>query len=55
VHLARGCRCDPEYVRSVIARFPEEERQAMVGPDGLITVDCAFCSTTFPIALEDVS
>ncbi len=53
--LTRGCRCDPEYVRSVIARFPEEERQAMVGPDGLITVDCAFCSTTFPITLEDVS
>ena len=55
VHVTRGCRCDPEYVRSVIARFPEEERQAMVGPDGLITVDCAFCSTSFPITLEDVS
>ena len=55
VHLSRGCRCDPEYVRSVIARFPEEEREAMVGPDGLITVDCAFCSTSFPISQEDVS
>jgi len=55
VALRRGCRCDPEYVRSVIARFPEDERQAMVGPDGLITVDCAFCSQSFPIALEDVS
>jgi len=55
VELRRGCRCDPGYVRSVIARFPEEERQAMVGPDGLITVDCAFCSQTFPITLEDVS
>lgn len=55
VHLRRGCRCDLEYVRSVIARFPEEERQAMVGPDGLITVDCAFCSQTFPITLEEVS
>ena len=55
VHLRRGCRCDPDYVRSVIARFPEDERQAMVGPDGLITVDCAFCSTSFPITLEDVS
>ena len=55
VPLRRGCRCDPEYVRSVIARFPEDEREAMVGPDGLITVDCAFCSQSFPIALEDVS
>lgn len=55
VHLQKGCRCDPDYVRSVIARFPEEEREAMVGPDGFITVDCAFCSQSFPIALEDVS
>ena len=47
-HLRRGCRCDPDYVRSVIARFPEEERQAMVGQDGFITVDCAFCSTELP-------
>ena len=55
VRLKRGCRCDPEYVRSVIARFPEEERQEMAGADGFITVDCAFCSQSFPIALEDVS
>ena len=53
--LSRGCRCDPDYVRSVIARFPPEEREAMVGDDGLIRVDCAFCSQSFPIALEDVS
>lgn len=49
VPLARGCRCDPAYVRSVIARFPQEERHAMVGEDGLIRVDCAFCATDFPI------
>ena len=53
--LSRGCRCDPDYVRSVITRFPPEEREAMVGDDGLILVDCAFCSQSFPIALEDVS
>ena len=53
--LSRGCRCDPGYVRSVIARFPLEERQEMVGEDGLIRVDCAFCSTSFPIALDEVS
>jgi molecular chaperone Hsp33 len=45
--LRRGCRCDPVYVRSVIARFPSDEREAMVGDDGLIRVDCAFCSSTF--------
>jgi molecular chaperone Hsp33 len=53
--LRRGCRCDPDYVRSVIARFPEEEREQMAGDDGLIRVDCAFCSVSFPIRLEDVS
>ena len=49
VALGRGCRCDPDYVRSVIARFPAEEREAMIGEDGLIRVDCAFCATDFPI------
>lgn len=49
VLLSRGCRCDPDYVRSVIARFPAGEREAMVGEDGLIRVDCAFCATDFPI------
>jgi molecular chaperone Hsp33 len=53
--LVKGCRCDPEYVRSVIARFPPEERQAMVGEDGVIRVDCAFCSSSFPIAPDEVS
>jgi molecular chaperone Hsp33 len=47
--LSRGCRCDPNYVRSVIARFPADEREAMVGDDGLIRVDCAFCSSSFAI------
>ena len=55
VPLSRGCRCDPDYVRSVIARFPVEEQAAMVGDDGFIRVDCAFCATDFPIALEEVS
>ena len=49
VALRRGCRCDPAYVRSVIAKFPADERAAMVGDDGLIRVDCAFCSSSFPI------
>src|SRR6476659_5459643 len=47
--LSRGCRCDPAYVRSVIAKFPADEREAMIGDDGLIRVDCAFCSSSFPI------
>jgi molecular chaperone Hsp33 len=49
VRLGRGCRCDPDYVRSVIAKFPADEREAMVGDDGMIRVDCAFCSSSFAI------
>ena len=52
VALSRGCRCSPDYIASVIARFPPEEQAAMVGDDGLIRADCAFCATSFPIAAE---
>ena len=52
VALSKGCRCDAEYVRSVIERFPVEDRAEMVGDDGMIRVDCAFCATSFPIAIE---
>jgi len=51
VALAKGCRCDPEYVASVIARFPPKERAEMADDDGLIRVDCEFCATSFPISL----
>ena len=49
VRLSRGCRCDPDYVRSVLAKFPAEERAQMIGENGLITVDCEFCSSSFDI------
>lgn len=49
--LTRGCRCTAEYYRSVLARFPEEERVSMRGDDGMVSVDCAFCSRKFPIAV----
>jgi molecular chaperone Hsp33 len=54
ISLSRGCRCDPEYVRSVIARFPADERKDMIGDDGMIRVDCAFCSSSFPIEPEEL-
>jgi molecular chaperone Hsp33 len=38
----------------VIRRFPAEERTAMVGDDGLIRVDCAFCSSSFTIEPGEV-
>ena len=39
----------------VIARFPADEREAMVGDDGLIRVDCAFCSSSFAIQPQELS
>ena len=33
----------------MIAKFPLEERAAMVGANGMITVDCEFCSSSFDI------
>ncbi|MFN6933676.1 MAG: Hsp33 family molecular chaperone HslO [Tsuneonella sp.] len=47
--ISRGCRCSPEHYASVIERFPPDERDAMRNEEGLILVDCAFCSKQFPI------
>jgi molecular chaperone Hsp33 len=55
LELRKGCRCDPEYVRSVIARFPADEREEMVGDDGVIRVDCAFCSSSFAFEPGEIS
>jgi molecular chaperone Hsp33 len=55
IGLSRGCRCDPDYVRSVIARFPADDRAAMVGDDGVIRVDCAFCSSSFTIEPDKIA
>ncbi len=49
--LTRGCRCTEEHYRQVLSQFPESELSEMRGEDGLIPVDCAFCSRIFPIAL----
>lgn len=45
--LTRGCRCSPEHIRRVLEQFPEEERADMRNSDGLISVDCEFCSKQF--------
>lgn len=47
--LRRGCRCTVAHFEEVLARFPKEERRDMVNEDGVILVDCAFCSRQFPI------
>ena len=49
--LVRGCRCTPDHIESVIAKFPVEEQREMADADGVITVDCAFCARKFPVQL----
>ncbi len=49
--LSRGCRCSPDHIRSVIARFPADERAAMADEHGVVHVDCEFCARSFPVAL----
>ncbi|RZM32129.1 MAG: Hsp33 family molecular chaperone HslO, partial [Sphingomonas sp.] len=53
VELSRGCRCDGEYIRQVLAKFPEADRAEMADERGLISVDCAFCSKQFPVRAAD--
>ena len=49
--LSRGCRCSIEHYRSVLSRFGAAELAEMRDDDGLIPVDCAFCSRVFEIAV----
>jgi len=47
--LSRGCRCSVVHFEQVLARFPKEDRREMADENGIIRVDCAFCSREFPI------
>jgi len=51
--LSRGCRCGSDYIIQVLGKFPEAERAAMADENGIISVDCAFCSKQFPVRPED--
>ncbi|QYJ07167.1 Hsp33 family molecular chaperone HslO [Qipengyuania flava] len=47
--ISKGCRCSVDHYRDVLARFPEEERKDMRDENGIVLVDCAFCSKQFAI------
>ncbi len=47
ITLGKGCRCSVEHIRNVLGQFPEEERAEMRNADGVISVDCEFCSKQF--------
>ena len=48
--LSRGCRCTPDHIESVLAKFSPDDRREMADENGVILVDCAFCATKFPVA-----
>lgn len=48
--LSRGCRCSVAHYEEVLRKFPEADRADMRDENGIISVDCAFCSRKFPIA-----
>jgi molecular chaperone Hsp33 len=47
--VSRGCRCSIVHFEEVLARFPKEDRRDMRDENGVILVDCAFCSREFAI------
>ncbi len=47
--LVRGCRCTLDHYADIIGRFPDEDRAEMRDDQGIIVVDCAFCSKTFEL------
>ncbi|MDE1468578.1 Hsp33 family molecular chaperone HslO [Aurantiacibacter sp. D1-12] len=47
--LGKGCRCTEAHFEDVLSRFPKEDRREMADDDGMIVVDCAFCSRAFAI------
>ncbi|MFO6446845.1 Hsp33 family molecular chaperone HslO [Erythrobacter sp. NE805] len=49
--LTRGCRCSTAHYEAIIARFPADEQDEMRGEDGVIAVDCQFCSRSFALAI----
>ncbi len=49
--IRKGCRCSAEHIRSVLARFPADQRAEMADEKGTISVDCAFCAMAFPVPL----
>ena len=53
--LTKGCRCDLAHIRDVLARFPSAERAEMANDEGVILVDCRFCSRDFPISLVSLN
>ncbi|HMT43689.1 MAG TPA: Hsp33 family molecular chaperone HslO [Chakrabartia sp.] len=53
--LSKGCRCTVEHIRSVLTRFPDDDRAEMADDTGQITVDCSFCAKNFHFQLSELA
>lgn len=49
--LHRGCRCTVEHYQTILSRFPEDQINEMRDEEGLVSVDCAFCSKILHIPI----
>ncbi len=47
--IRKGCRCSAEHYEQVLGKFSATDLDEMRDDDGLIVVDCAFCSQKFAI------
>ncbi len=54
IAIRKGCRCDPDHIRSVLGRFGADQRKEMADERGIIAVDCAFCSHIFDVSLAEL-
>lgn len=52
--VVKGCRCELAHIREVLQQFPADERAVMADDEGMIGVDCAFCSRIFPVFADSL-
>jgi len=52
--LQDRCTCSADKVRGVLATFTPDEITDMATPDGLITVTCQFCSSSYSFPADTV-
>ncbi len=51
ITITRGCRCNPEKIETVLKSLSLEEKREY-SDNGVITVTCEFCSTSYQFPVE---
>jgi molecular chaperone Hsp33 len=55
VAVREQCRCSEASILTMLRRFSEEDRAAMVADDGAVQVTCEFCSTVYRFRPEAIA